>query len=668
MKNGVFISELHDIGKLVDRQALDKLGIKISGHAFHDFDFSLIGISRPSSPNWYSQYLEDDNLKPPDKDLLNSSEATTLIPDPKVRADVLLTKIADGISASITRLELLGKHVQRGQIGEGVHKIWNPEFYQKQGKHWAAFADVSSLKRMLQYIDSCEDYKDFFRDFWDYLVLTPEDKKAPGNIVSLLAHLELVGKVYRILKKHSFLQFRDNQHSLIYNQQPIKSVREACGHIDPTQQAGKWIFRTVFCDIGFPQTFSRLQDLNVFKKRADIIRTFSESEDTKDYVLFFTEDFLCLFIPNEDELKIQDLLRPFIENGFTIDYKEMEAELNLLTSSMERAYRGFHSLASNRHLKLYYKRATLNLPEKLPSQLCDSCQIRQGKERIKEQTREWLCDTCYSIRAMGEPAREYAEWEDKGLKAAWMKITLNQVDLPEILHRLFDKYVDSFTAMLHVRSNDKTILKESFRPLAVQIDFVKDYKSLLQAFKKRVYEIKDDKGDSLFTKETFLYPIDGYDEFGIFKVHSSKTLLKVTDIFTGLLEEYFPECVEDSPIKFALSVAQVKYPYQEHWRFLSKPKDAFNIQSPTTRLTLSLRQYKTLRDKIGQENVRLSHFLNRLVQIQIETHSDMIVMLEVCDKNNKQKFPAILELLEDGLTPQQILNYYKLIHEEDTHE
>jgi hypothetical protein len=46
----------------------------------------------------------------------------------------------------------------------------------------------------------------------------------------------------------------------------------------------------------------------------------------------------------------------------------------------------------------------------------------------------------------------------------------------------------------------------------------------------------------------------------------------------------------------------------------------------------------------------------------------MIVMLEVCNKNNKQKFPAILELLEDGLTPQQILNYYKLIHEEDTHE
>jgi hypothetical protein len=384
--------------------------------------------------------------------------------------------------------------------------------------------------------------------------------------------------------------------------------------------------------------------------------------------LFFTDDFLCLFIPNEGELKIQDLLRLFIENEFTVDYKEMEAELNLLTSSMERAYRGFHSLASNRHLKLYYKRATLNLSEELPSQLCDSCQIRQGKERIKEQTRECLCDSCYSIRAMGEPAREYAEWEEKGLKAAWLKITLNQVDLPEILHKLFDKYVDSFTAMLHVRSSDKTILKKSFRPLAVQIDFVKDYKSLLQAFKKRVYEIKDDKGDSLFTKEAFLYPIDGYNEFGIFKVHSNKALLKVIDIFADLLEEYFPECVEDSPIKLALSVAPVKYPYQEHWRFLSKPKDTFNIQSPTTRLALSIRQYKTLRDKIGQENVRLSHFLHNLVQIQTKTRSDMIVMLEAYNKNNKQKFPALLELLEDGLTPQQILDYYRLIREEDTYE
>jgi len=333
-----FVPELHDIGKLVDRQALNQAGIQITGHTFHDFDFSQIGVSQPFSPSWYAQYLEKDELRPPDKDLLNSQEAKEYIPDPQIRADVLITKMADGISAAISRLELYGKRIHRGQVSEGVHKLWNAKFYEEKkqgGQYWSPFTDTESFKGMFQYIDSCLSYQDFFRKYGEYLSLTPEDKTAPGNIVSLYTHLELVGKIYRTLKKHSLLQLQNAQNILLYNNQPIKSVQEASGHIDPKEDQGKWIFRIVNCNIGFPQSFSRLQDLNVFRKRADLIKAFSEDENTKDYVLFFTDDLICLFIPKDGEVRIQELLDSFLEARFIIDYKEMEAELNLLTSSMK---------------------------------------------------------------------------------------------------------------------------------------------------------------------------------------------------------------------------------------------------------------------------------------------------------------------------------------------
>ena len=673
-----FIAELHDIGKLIDRQALKQAGIDIKGHTFHKFDFSQLSIPQPSSPSWYTQYFESEmireifgrNAKLPDVDLLNSSKVIEYIPDPITRSDVLLTKIADGISAAISRLDLYGRHITRGEISEGIHKLWNDRFYKtkkQEEKYWSPYTDIQRFKGMFKYINSCMNYQDFFREYEEYLNLTPEDKTAPGNIVSLYTHLELVGKIYRILKKHSSLKKQSSQYVLIYDNQEIRTIQEACGHIDPAKDQGKWIYRLVFCYINFPQSLSRLQDLNIFRKRSDLIKAFSEDVDTKDYVLFFTDDFMCLFIPKEDEIRIRELLEPFLKAGFIIDYKEMEAELNLLTSSMERAYDDFRRQSPNRYLKIYEKRAEIVLPPQISPPLCDSCQMRQGKERIKDQIREYLCDICYEIRQMGEPAREYAMWEEKGLRSAWMKITLDQEQLLKTIYRLHEKYVDTHPAMRNVSTDDKTVLKESFRPLAVQMDFVKDYKLLLKALKNKIYEIKDNEEKPIFTEETFLYPIENYYEFGIFKVYSDKDILSVLDLFCNLLEEYFPQCLEDSPIKFSLSIAHVKYPYQERWRFLSKPENIINIQGPrSSKLSINVTQYKLLREKIRREDRKLSHFLHRLANIEIETRSNMTVMLEIF--NNRKKFPALIELTQKGLSVHQILDFYKLTREVEIHE
>lgn len=654
-----FIAELHDIGKLVDREALKHLGIEIRDHTFHNFNFSPLGISGPTSPSWWGQF--SDEVK---------SLTSTKVPKNYI-SDVLLTNIADELSASISRTWPGSQNFQNRKkegrfVTEGIYVLWNPDYYRKrvdEGKKWAAFNTLEDLKEMFYFINECNSPEKFFEKYEENLRLTAEDKSVPINIVDLYTHLELTGKIYRVLKKHSQTIEDNGTLYLKYLEDKIQTLNKATGgRINEPTKKGEWIYRLIFCYINFPQSLSRLQDLNVFRKRADLIKSFSDDENKKDYVLFFTDDFMCLFIPREDELKIKELLRSFLDAGFIIDYKEMEAELNLLTSSMERTYEKFHSRESSRYLKLYEKNLIPNFPETINPPLCDSCQMRYGKERIKDQVQEYLCDTCYEIRQMGDPACEYAEWEEKGLRAGWMKITLDQEQLSRTLHSLYEEYVDTHPVMQDVSSSDKDELKKSFRPIAVQMDFVKDYKLLIKAFNNQIYEIKDKDGYSLFTKENFFFPIENYYEFGIFKVYSGEEILAVLDLFCNLLEEYFPKSLKDSPIKLSISLAPVKYPYQAHWRFLSMPKNSINIQiSGSSKLEIDISQYKLLREKIRREDSKLSHFLHSLADIEIETKSNMSVMLEIF--NNRKKFPALLELIQSGLSVHQILSFYKLTSE-----
>ena len=191
MKNLPFIAELHDIGKLVDRQALNQAGIDIKGHTFHKFDFSQLGVSNPSSPSWYAQFT--DEVK---------SFFSTKVPKKHI-ADVLLTRIADELASAMSRTWGGSKNFQnrkkKGEFAEeGIYVLWNPNYYQKEkekGKKSAAFSTPSELEDMFEFIENCANYDEVFERFGDNLKLTPEDKSVPFNIVSLYTHLELTGKI-----------------------------------------------------------------------------------------------------------------------------------------------------------------------------------------------------------------------------------------------------------------------------------------------------------------------------------------------------------------------------------------------------------------------------------------------------------------------------------------
>lgn len=89
-----FIAELHDIGKLFDKDKLNKYQLR--GHTFENFDFNKHGINNPTSPSWWGQY----HHKIAAKDDINTWQNI----DEEYRPDVFLLVIADHLSSSISRV------------------------------------------------------------------------------------------------------------------------------------------------------------------------------------------------------------------------------------------------------------------------------------------------------------------------------------------------------------------------------------------------------------------------------------------------------------------------------------------------------------------------------------------------------------------------------------
>jgi hypothetical protein len=663
----MFIAELHDVGKLVDWDDPGLSGITPGSprHTFQNFNFSQLQVAPPGSPSWYGQW--SDSLR----DLQAAGRMPSGMTD-EVKAYVLLTNIADVLASSVSRT--WGK---KGNVEEGVHLLWNPEFYQKakqEGRTWAAVRNLDTLQDMFRFIDTCPCPKKFFDTYEQHLALTPEDKSTPLNVIPLGIHLALTGKVFRVLRFHSKLVKRNGRNYLNYDGQDISQVQEAAGGRWNEAQRGKWIFRLVMCAVHSPQSIARLHDLNVLELRRKKIQEIAGAESTgADFerqpyaVLFHTYDFLCLFLPRENHLSLREVLRPLWESGFWVECEELEADLNLLTSTGARTrehliekYPGDASYGG-RFLKLRHRAIWPDLDSAIIPPICDLCQLRQGQEFIKDQVREWLCPTCRAIREMGERASLYARWEEEGVGAAWLKTSLDQKLLLSCLHRLFESHVDTGPGMNALSAADRKALKEGFRPLAAQMEFVKQYEEFVAEFKRALDSLTGPDGAPLLKSgENILFPVPGNLELAVVRLDSLHTIGQVLKTFAEGLRRRFPACLNDCPIRLSVSMGSPKYPYQEHWRFFLEPQQpggVLYIQQPGVRkVALTLIQYEALRGRLSDE--RLSHFLHHLAAIEVST-GETAALFQALEQ--RARFPQIYELMAfQRLGLRQILDFYLL--------
>lgn len=673
-----FIAELHDVGKLIDVECRRLSGQMSKRQKVHDIDLASLGVSPPSAPSWWATF--SDELTPE-----QSFDGLKCDASVEQKALVLLTKIADGTSASVSRIEVKGPTSR----GEGVRLLWRPDFFEQErrkGLHWTHVRDTNDLKEMIQFFDECASPYHLFSRFHDSLRLTPEDKSPPSNFIPLRVHLELSGKIFRVMNQYVSLDRGDpNSPQLVYDQQPISTLRQAVGGaLGAPHEAmcGKWIFRIVKCSVCLSQSMVRLQDLNLLERRRRLIDEIVDGQsilgdfERQPYaVLFHTDDFLCLFLPREKYLSLEDVLRPLWEKGFWIKCEELEAELNLLTSSGERTRKKLQQkhpgdpMCGGRHLRLRHIAVWPQLDPYIDPPLCDQCQQRGGREYVKDKVREWLCLSCREIRELGQPASVYAQWEEEGVPSAWLKMSLDQKLLISYLRRLFEAYVDTESGIDQLNASEKQVLKDGFRPLAAQMEFVREYAEFLEEFKGALENLMGSNGSPLLKPgESLLFPIPGYLELTILRLDSSETLGAALDAFVQFLSARFPECLEDCPIRLSVSMANPKYPYQEHWRFFSEPQQpaiTFCIQQPGVRqVNLTVSQYTALRDKLAGD--RLSHFLHRLTAIEAQA-GELTALVQALEQ--RRRFPQIHELMMfHGLGLRQILDFYRLVGFNTQHE
>ena len=437
-----------------------------------------------------------------------------------------------------------------------------------------------------------------------------------------------------------------------YNGIKVRAIKEAEGGKRTTGNAditkGKWQARLIKCWIKFPHSFVRLQDINILRKREELIGSIISNYE--DEVLFATSDFIILFLPPNQDLK--EILKPLLNWGFYIEAEETLADLGILNSILDRKTlqarkindQSRLTVLTNRGTKVYKRYLIPELPEEIQPPICDICQQRQGIERIKENVREWICEKCQKIRDMGEPFKEYATvWEEEGVKVCWFKFSLNQNKLEKWLKKAFEEYINQY----NFRQAD--VLKEEFRPLALQVDFNKDYKEMLKEFWKEFSRVEDIKK-----------PIAEYDELGVFK-YSQELTKMVIEKFLNLFEQYFPDCIADekSPVNLSLSIANIKYSIRDHWKFFEENNKKF----------LNVRYHKVFTEEYTKDELDVikkalnvetsSSFLYKLVQLEESFQSEIHIAVEIF--NNRERYPKIYELFSEGIKPSKFLNLYKLL-------
>ncbi|MGQ9721588.1 MAG: hypothetical protein ACUVXA_09740 [Candidatus Jordarchaeum sp.] len=452
----------------------------------------------------------------------------------------------------------------------------------------------------------------------------------------------------------------DGSESIGYKEEKIKTIKEAEGGkrtIGTNDvEKGKWQARLVKCWVKFPHSFVRLDDINLLLKREKLVNCIAGYY--KNEIIFATSDFITLFLQLNQN--VNEIFKPFLDHGFHIEIEETLADLGILNSILDRKTLKARKSNDQDRLKVLntrgtkiYKRYLLpEIPDKLNPPICDICQQNMGVEQIKGTVREWICEKCQEVRDIGEPFREYGTvWEEEGVKVCWFKFSLDQSKVETWLQNAFGEYIDNYNF------KHADILKEEFRPLALQIDFNNDYKEMLKDFWNKFKEYQDIKK-----------PIVNYDELGVFK-YSPELIKIVIENYINLFEQYFPDCASDekTPIGLSLNITNIKYPIREHWRFFEKDKKNF----------LNIRYHKIFEEKYSKDELKdiivmainkevTSTFLHNLVQLEEKLKSNIRIFIEVFE--NKRKYPEICELVSRGINPSKILSLYRVFRERQEYE
>lgn len=669
------VPELHDIGKLYDERRLASAvpSLRLQTHRFGDL--AKAGFVEPvNMPWWAIRWHHGSDQFPtglrlfadPERELPRWARSFSR----EQLAELFLLVVADHLASSTSRslrreleekelgLSLKGRRDEAGwpETSRVVQTIWK-DFVPRDKQPALPIADAATFRELIEFLSNDPDWQPAKDKYHACFQRVPEDKGFPRDVTSLLTHCELVGKFYRVLRSHSKLDER--KKALVYNRVEARTVDEI---------EKQWTFRLLECHVHFPQRPARAKDLGIFQRLDDALRALARG-DTKNYILLHTLDTVWLFLPAEEAKPLGAFLEPLLSKGFYVRVEAaIEGPVGSLSSDAASLWSKRDELKDKeskqriKALKEPYplSRYRADLPDAFPPHICELCQMGPAKERPvldeKGGIVEYLCENCHGIR---EESRNLlpnlgGKWEEQDATVAWVRVRMDYGGLSQELPRLFGQYIDERMKDLpqgkRVDSRAREELVENLRQTALLVDFTADYHRFLATYIEAVRETFQDRVEQI---------TDRIRELLVVKMDSGSDVLEMAQTFADNIQQTFPKCLDNSPVKLGVSISNAKYPFFEHWRYLEEPKGAINIQmvgrgSP---LELSIPRFQQLR-KLKLEEEQSSTALHRAAAIEARSGSTFLAQVELLDKLPKES--KLHLALFNGFEISDLLAYHKL--------
>jgi len=423
------VPEMHDIGKLVDNKELKRIISQYYGILEDQIEFfhshalkcrnkqtgqeinyfkDIFGIDEPKTKTWEGINHHHDD-KPPDPDLFLLKLADR-------RASAVSRTLKDKYKEKIKNIIEEEKKKRTGSKDNekrSVYKLWNPKTEQLK-----LFSKEKDFESIFAFISKDPDEWKYLKNYNNNLLTRPEELEEPGNIISLYAHSELVGKLYRFFNDNVSVINPNKPEIKLADNRPVKTIgdMEGSSNVNLVKYSVNPLYDPV-----------RVRDLNIF----DMLKEISKEVFEQNNVLFRTStEFLAILPTNED---VNEIIKPFLDMGFYVDVEEahtilknayptpgsirsremrkfddemrkFDDETNKIKNNLEKAEKGqeeinnvLRSRIEDRDKKIENFEARFkntleygfDLKPKIKIPICELCQTYEG---TKKWPRDYICE------------------------------------------------------------------------------------------------------------------------------------------------------------------------------------------------------------------------------------------------------------------------------------
>ena len=727
-----FVPEIHDLGKLIIPNlpvpTTEEHGLKRHGaEAFSNLDWTTWKESRPTTDTWAAICHHHD--------IDYSVLPTIATPDLEQRKRVFLTILADHLAATTGRV--LAEELKGPKPPEDtVYRLWNPDFAAFLKAKPVPITDDKALRKAIRLVKKDPDWAGYLAEYGANMRVCAEAKDAVRRVTSLLSHSELTGKFYRLLE--GAVELLDNPPRLA-----LKGV-EGTEVTKVSEAEVCWVGCLVRATAKFHQQPVRPGDLGIFERlqhahealvaaypdnllfaSADTVWLFLLGRDAsrlsgvlKEYTEagFYVEcivqqaaleDLTVRFEPKDFAREQSWLTKELAERRERLSHAQgrlakAKERLALATTpekretqqrvigevqrAIQRLEPGIDELQVSLEW-LPYRQSVFRLMDRafypkdisdtlaFDPPICEICQMRPGEPVEVGATTDYLCPLCQDIREGGFKQKELGKWLEGGRgQVLWLRIGLDAEQLERTVAGLFGDYVDGITTVKgkHLSEETRARMKANLRMPALLRDFVDDYQTLLRDMESFLRGLGDPKYFACLAADTWVLP-----------VYKGRQINRVLREYWTLIKRYFPKLVplEEVPIRLGMSIGSVKYPFYQHWRYVSNPPAAVSarlvgsaslevvLEGLEALLAVDLHARDERDRRVGWEARQGRTYLHKLAAIEQRSGSTGLataIFLSDLEHPRQSKVPRSLQRFKKPLHDRKlrmgdILAYYKLM-------